>query len=201
MLRRTLLTSLALLPFAQTHAQSVMEIMKEPPLGDVPIGDANAPITMVEYASLTCHFCVNFHIEVFPLLKEKYINTGKVRFIYREFPLNNLAMAAAMLTRCAPKEQFHPFIDVLFKTKEQWGHAPKPADALFQISQQVGFTREQFEACLSNQSIMDKLVETRKQGEALKVDATPTFFINGTKHTGVKDIAALDAIFKPLLNK
>ncbi len=199
MLRRTLLASLASLPLTKAKSQSIMDIMKESPLGDIPLGEAYAPITIVEYASLTCHFCVNFHNDVMPLIKEHYIKTGKVKFIYREFPLNNLAMAAAMLARCAPKEQFHPITDVLFKTKEQWGHAPNPAEALFQISQQAGFTKERFEGCLSNQPLLDKLNATRKQGEDLKVDATPTFFINGKRYTGIKDFAAMQAILDPLL--
>jgi protein-disulfide isomerase len=200
MQRRTLLTTMALtaMPnFGQT--QSIMEIMRESPMGDKVQGLLNAPVTIVEYASLTCHHCLNFHLKTYPELKKKYIDSGKVKLIYREFPLNSLATAAAMLARCAPDNQFFAMTDALFKTKETWGHSKNPAEALFLIAQQAGFSKENFDACLSNQKLLDGMNASQKQGESLGVNATPTFFINGKKYAGFMTIEEMDKAIEPLL--
>ena len=184
-----------MLPAAAANAQSVdvAELMAEGPLPDMIIGAEDAPITMIEYASMTCIHCANFHTEIYPALKEKYIDTGKVRLVFREFPLDRLAAAASMLGRCLDEGKFFPFIDAMFTQRNTWvvsGDAIKP---LFAIVRQAGFTQETFTQCLTNQELLDGVVAMRKRGgEVFGVDSTPTFFINGEKTTGVQSLEALE---------
>src|SRR5262249_51968949 len=131
---------------------SVEELMKPGPLPELVMGKANAPITVVEYASMTCGHCANFHNKVLGPLKEKYIDTGKVRLIMREFPLDPLAAAASMLTRCAGGEKTFPLISVLFEKQEEWAFVrTNPKDELLKFAKQAGFTQESFDKCLTDQ--------------------------------------------------
>jgi protein-disulfide isomerase len=198
--RRTLIaaSALATLP-VYAQAVSIMEIMKPGALGDRVLGDEKAPVTMVEYASLTCGHCANFHNTTYPELKKKYIDTGKVKLIMREFPLNSLAAAGFMVARCAPPEQYYPIVDAYFKTQNVWTKAPNKMEALFSIASQAGYTRESFDACLANKTVLEGVQASQTQGEKLGVDATPTFFINGTKFSGALSIEELDKILAPLL--
>ncbi|MEQ1647951.1 MAG: DsbA family protein [Hyphomicrobiaceae bacterium] len=162
---------------------SVEELMKASALSDVVVGKADAPITIVEYASMTCGHCASFHNKVFPALKEKYIDTGKVRFIMREFPLDNLAAAASMLTRCAGGDKVYPLATVLFQKQEEWAFVrTNPVPELFKIAKQAGFTQESFDKCLTDQKLLDDLIAQRERaGKTFGVNATPAFFINGTR--------------------
>jgi protein-disulfide isomerase len=198
--RRHLIAASALsaLPaFAQSV--SIMEIMKPGPLGDKVLGDEKAPVTIVEYASLTCSHCATFHNETYPDLKKKYIETGKVKYILREFPLNSLAAAGFMLARGAPNDAYYGVVEAMFKTQSVWTRAPDKIEALFNIAQQAGYTREAFEATLKNQTLLNGVQASQTQGEKLGVDATPTFFINGTKYSGSLSVAELDKILTPLV--
>jgi protein-disulfide isomerase len=181
----------------------VEELMKPGPLPDQVLGKADAPVTIVEYASLTCSHCAHFHNTVFPALKEKYIDTGKVRFILREFPLDNLAAAAAMLARCAGGEATHAMTGVLFKTQEKWAFVRGSAvPELFKIAQQAGFTQERFDTCLNDKQTLNQIVSARDMAsKEFGVNSTPTFFINGKRLKARSDtIESFDQALAPLLN-
>lgn len=170
------------------------------PLGDKPLGNSMAPVKFYEYASLTCAHCANFHANGFKHLKEKYIDTGKVFYVRREFPLDPLAAAGFMLAHCAPEGRFHPVVDLLFSRQEAWTRTDKPVDALLGLARQAGFTQESFEACLKNQQIYDGVNAVRTRGsEKFRIDSTPTFFINGRKYSGALSPQELDRIIEPLL--
>lgn len=170
------------------------------PLGDVVLGSADAKVTIYEYASLTCSHCAAFHAEIWPKLKQKYIETGKVRFILREFPLDPLAVAGFMLARCNGNDRFYPITDLLFSTQKTWAFADKPAEALQTLMRQAGFTQESFEACLKNQAIYDAVLAVRaRAGKDFQIDATPTFFINGQMYRGAMTIEELDKAILALL--
>ncbi len=170
------------------------------PLGDVFIGSPTAKVTIIEYASLTCGHCATFHEKAWPALKQKYVDTGKVRFALREFPLDPLATAGFMLARCAGNERYYAVTDLLFEQQKNWAYADKPLENLTRFAKQAGFTQESFEACLKNQSVYDAVIAVRKRGaETFKVDSTPTFFINGQMHRGALTIEELDRILAPLV--
>jgi len=166
---------------------SVEELMKPGPLPDLVVGKADAPITVVEYASMTCGHCAHFHNTVFPTLKEKYIDTGKVRFIMREFPLDNLAAAASMLARCAGEGKSFPLISALFAKQDDWAFVKgDPRPELLKFAKQAGFTQESFEKCLTDQKLLEDISAVRSRGaDTFGVNATPTFFVNGKKLNGV----------------
>ena len=178
----------------------VDELMKPGPLPDLVLGNADAPITVVEYASMTCGHCAHFHTTVFPTLKEKYVDTGKVRFIMREFPLDNLAAAASMLARCAGDGKTFPLISVLFAKQDDWAFVKgDPRPELLKFAKQAGFTQESFEKCLTDQKLLDDIAATRSRAsETFGVNATPTFFVNGKKLNGV-DLADFEKAFEPIL--
>jgi protein-disulfide isomerase len=166
---------------------SLEELLKPGPLPDLVIGKADAPITVVEYASMTCGHCANFHTKVFPTLKEKYVDTGKVRFIMREFPLDNLAAAASMLARCAGEGKSFPLISALFAKQDDWAFVKgDPRPELLKFAKQAGFTQESFEKCLTDQKLLEDISAVRSRGaDTFGVNATPTFFVNGKKLNGV----------------
>jgi protein-disulfide isomerase len=179
---------------------SVDELMKPGPLPDLILGNADAPITVVEYASMTCGHCANFHNKIFPAIKEKYVDTGKVRFIMREFPLDNLAAAASMLARCAGGEKTFPLISVLFAKQDEWAFVrTNPKDELFKFAKQAGFTQESFEKCLADQKLLDDIAAVRtRAAETFGVNSTPTFFINGKKLSG-GSLEDFEKAFAPIL--
>ncbi|MCC0034246.1 MAG: DsbA family protein [Hoeflea sp.] len=178
----------------------VAKLMEPGPLKEVTMGDENAPVTIVEYMSMTCPHCASFHEDNFKPLVEKYVDTGKVRFVLREFPFDPRAAAAIMLARCAPENQFFPMVDVLFKQQRTWATAPDGREALLQIARLAGFTQESFEACLTNQKLLDDVNAVRtKAGNEFGVQSTPTFFVNGKRYPGNMSIDIMSAIIDPLL--
>ncbi|CAN7460977.1 DsbA family protein [Rhizobium sp. LjRoot254] len=200
----TAAAAFASVPMATAFAQEapapegsvdVATLMAPGPLPDVSIGKADAPVTIVEYMSMTCPHCAAFHNETFDAIKEKYVDTGKVRFVLREFPLDARAMAAIMLARCAPEGQYFPMVSALFKSQGTWAVAPDGRAALMQMSKLAGFTQETFEACLTNQKLLDDVTKVREQGsKEFGVDSTPTFFINGQRYAGGMSVAEMSAI-------
>ncbi|MBV2142593.1 DsbA family protein [Falsochrobactrum sp. TDYN1] len=169
-------------------------------LKDMVYGNADAPVTIVEYASLTCSHCADFTVNTFPTIKEKYIDTGKARLIFREFPFDPRATAAFMLARCAPEERYFPMIEVFFKQQQQWATAQDGEAALLQIAKLAGFTQESFKACLTNQQLLDDVRATMDRGSKdFGVNATPTFFINGKKYAGALSVDEMSAIIDNLL--
>ena len=184
----------------EAHAQNLSDIMEPGPLGDVFLGDENAPVTVIEYASMTCPHCANFHEAILPALKEKYIDSGKVKLIFREFPLDPRAYAASMLARCAGNEFYFPMTDVLFKQQSVWARAEDPRPPLMQIAKLAGFTQESFEECLKNQELLDNVNATRKKAaEVYGVTGTPSFFINGEKYSGPISVEGLSEAIDALL--
>jgi len=172
------------------------------PLGDVALGPADAKVTIIEYASLTCSHCAAFHKETWPELKKRYIDTGKVRFVLREFPLDPLATAGFMLARCDGEGKYYPITDLLFDQQRNWAFTDKPLDALRGMMRQAGFSQEKFDACLKDQKLYDAVNAVKNRGmEQFKVDSTPTFFINGQRHPGNMSIDELEKIIKPLLGE
>ncbi len=190
-------------PLGQAKAETAdtdQEILaKAGPDGDVVLGSEKAPVTIIEYASMTCPHCAHFSETTFPELQKRYIDTGKVRFIFREFPLDALAAAGFMLARCAGNDKFLPVIETLFAKQRDW-MVEKPIEPLRTIAKQFGFTQETFDACLANQKVLDGIQEVRdRAAEKLGVNSTPTFFINGKRFTGDQSIDALTKAIEPYL--
>jgi len=175
------------------------ELLKPGALPDKQLGKDDAKVTIVEYASMTCPHCAHFAATTFPDLKKKYIDTGKARYILREFPFDPSAEAGFMLARCA-KDNYFPMVDVLFAQQANWVGVSNTKDALLQISKLAGFTQESFEACLTDQKLLDDVRSVQKRGaDEFKVDSTPTFFINGKTYKGAMSIEEISAIIDPLL--
>ncbi|MBZ9702455.1 MULTISPECIES: DsbA family protein [unclassified Mesorhizobium] len=175
------------------------ELLKPGALPDKQLGKDDAKVTIVEYASMTCPHCAHFAETTFPELKKKYIDTGKARYILREFPFDPSAEAGFMLARCA-KDNYFPMVDVLFKQQANWVGVSNTKDALLQISKLAGFTQESFEACLTDQKLLDDVRAVQKRGaDEFKVDSTPTFFINGKTYKGAMSIEEMSAIIDPQL--
>jgi protein-disulfide isomerase len=191
----------AWLPSFPALAQSVspQDLGVAGPLGDVAQGAADAKVTIIEYASLTCSHCAAFHKETYPVLKQRYIDTGQVRFMLREFPLDPLAMAGFMLARCDGEAKYYPITDLLFAQQKTWAFSDKPLEGLQQMMRQAGFSQEKFESCLRDQKLYDAVTTVKNRGEKLGVASTPTFFINGQRHSGNMSIAEIEKIIKPLL--
>lgn len=177
----------------------VAKLMEAGPLPEKFLGKADASVTIVEYASMTCPHCAHFHETTLPELKTKYIDTGKARLVFREFPFDPRAEAGFMLARCSDDNYF-PMIDVLFRQQNGWAGVENAKDALLQISKLAGFSQQKFEECLTNQKLLDDIRAVRTRGsDDFKVDSTPTFFINGKQYKGALSIAEMSAIIDPLL--
>jgi protein-disulfide isomerase len=177
------------------------ELAKAGPEGDIVLGSDKAPVTIIEYASMTCPHCAHFSTDTFPELQKRYIDTGKVRYIFREFPLDPLSAAGFMLARCAGKDKFMPVVETLFAKQLDW-MVQKPIEPLRAIAKQFGFTEESFDQCLANQHVLDGIQEVRdRAAEKLGVNSTPTFFVNGQKLTGDQSIDALAKVIDPYLKQ
>jgi protein-disulfide isomerase len=175
------------------------ELLQPSPLGDAVMGSPDAPVTIIEYASMTCPHCAQFQAKTFPKLKERYIDTGKVRYIFREFPLDPLAAGAFMLARCADKDKYFSIIDLFFGTQREWV-VPNPLQPMFNIAKQAGYNEETFNACLKNQQILDGIQNVRdRAAKVLNVESTPTFFINGKRVIGDVSIEDMEKEIKPFL--
>jgi protein-disulfide isomerase len=203
-LLRLMALSGALLPvgLGMAHAETMKmeDLAVEGPLGDVFMGSPDAKVTIIEYASMTCSHCANFSTKIFPLVKEKYIDTGKVRFTLREFPFDPLATAAFMLARCKGNDKYYAMVELLFAQQKAWTGSDKPTEALLSVVRQAGFTQESFETCLKNKAIYDGVNFVKERGaKVFGVDSTPTFFINGEKRSGSISIEDMDKILTPLL--
>ena len=186
---------------AKPDKVSMDDLMAANALNDVVLGGADAKVTIVEYASMTCTHCARFHEEVYPALKAKYIDTNKIKFILREFPLDPLATAGFMLARCSGSDEKRTaLVDLMFSQQKSWAFVDKPIEALLNLSKQAGFTQEAFEACLKNQSLYEGINKIRdRASEKFGVDATPTFYINGQRRSGEMSIDELDKAITPLL--
>lgn len=169
---------------------------------DLSIGSADAPVTLVEYASLTCPHCAQFHNEVLPTLKKEYVETGKLRIVYRDFPLDQLALTGSMIARCAGDDRALGFIDAFFSAQATWARAENPLAAMARIARLGGMSQAEFDACLKKQEIADAVLKQRLEGDkTFNVDATPTIFINGDKYSGGLTIPQFRAIIDAKLGK
>jgi protein-disulfide isomerase len=178
---------------------AVDQLLAPQALPDLWIGEANAPVTIIEYASMTCSHCAAFNVETFPKLKAGYIDKGKVRFVLREFPLDPLAAGAAMLARCSGDKR-EAVVELLFQTQRGWAFVNNPLEALTTTLKQTGMSQSAFEACLNDQALFDKVDAVRKVGQTkFGVTATPTFYINGDKHPGEIPPGDLEAVLTPYL--
>ena len=175
------------------------KVLEPGPLPEKVLGEANAPVTIVEYASMTCPHCAHFHETTLPELKKKYIDTGKAKLIMREFPFDPRAEAGFMLARCSGDNYF-PMIDVLFRQQESWAAVDDARSALLQIAKLAGFSQESFEKCLTDQKLLDDVRAVRTRGaDEFHIDSTPTFIINGNVYKGAKSIDEMSAIIDSML--
>ena len=175
------------------------KLLEAGPLPEKVLGKDDAPVTIVEYASMTCPHCAHFHETTLPELKTKYIDTGKARLIFREFPFDPRAEAGFMLARCS-NDNYFAMVDVLFKQQESWAGVQDAKAALLQISKLAGFSQESFEACLTDQKLLEDVRAVRERGSNdFGVDSTPTFFINGNRYPGALSIDEMSAIIDGML--
>ncbi len=183
-----------------SSSNSTAEHDQPGPLKEMTLGNKNAPIKVIEYASMTCPHCASFHNTTYKKLKEKYIDDGKVLFAFREFPLDQVAATVSVLARCAPEDKYFDVLDAFFKTQPAWRSGNNPLPGIVEIAKQVGFTQQSIEECLQNKDIIDGINVIRKHGaEVMKVQATPTFFINGKKIEGSISIERFDEEFSSYL--
>jgi protein-disulfide isomerase len=187
---------------ADAIAQGGPDVAKPVSLPDMALGPANAPVTITEFASMTCPHCAAFNETVFPKIKSEYIDTGKIRYVFREFPLDIKAAAGSMLARCIAKDdagKYFAVIDMLFKQQNDWV-LKNTTETLIRIGKQAGLSQQAVEDCLKDQALLDKIAADQKYAsEVLKVDSTPTFFINGDKIKGETSFAEFDKRIKSLL--
>jgi protein-disulfide isomerase len=183
-------------------AQGASDVAKPVSLPDMALGPANATVTITEYASMTCPHCAAFNETVFPKIKSEYIDTGKVRYVFREFPLDIKAAAGSMLSRCIAKEdgaKYFAVTDMLFKQQNDWV-MKNTTETLTRIGKQAGLSQQAVEDCLKDQALLDKIAADQKYAaEVLKVDSTPTFFLNGEKIKGETSFEEFDKRIKSLL--
>jgi protein-disulfide isomerase len=183
-------------------AQAASDVAKPVSLPDMALGPADASVTITEYASMTCPHCSAFNEAVFPKIKAAYIDSGKVRYVFREFPLDIKAAAGSMLARCIAKDdsgKYFAVIDLLFKQQSDWA-GPKTTETLARIGKQAGLTQQAVETCLKDQTLLDKIAADQKYAsEVLKVNSTPTFFVNGEMIKGETSFEEFDKKIKSLL--
>jgi protein-disulfide isomerase len=185
-------------PPAGDSPAALLQITKE----DRVLGNSNAPITIVEYASMSCPHCAHFANDVLPALKKEWIDTGKAKLVLRDFPLDKMALRAAMVQRCAPPDRFYAFAETFFADQEKWVVAADYKAALARLAELGGMSKSQFDACLANSALENRILEERLvASKDLGVDATPTFFINGTKFTGAPTLAQFDKLLSGLVPK
>ena len=149
------------------------------------LGKQTAPVLIIEYASLTCPHCAEFHNGPWTDLKKEYVDTGKARLIYRDFPTDQLALAASMIARCAPKERYFGIIELMFKTQENWRRSQNPRKALSNIGRLAGMSQATVDACMNSKTAYESVMKLRNEGsQKFRVDSTPTLIVNGKKLDG-----------------
>ncbi|MGE3146561.1 MAG: DsbA family protein [Pseudorhodoplanes sp.] len=169
-------------------------------LADQSIGETGAAVTVVEYFSTSCHFCAKFHNTTWPELKAKYVDTGKVRFVLRDFPNDLPGLAGAMLARCLGEAKWYGATDRLLREQDAWTHAQNVGHALADIARAEGMSREAFDACMLNRPLYETIrAAALRARDEFGISSTPTFFINGEKRTGALTLEEFEAILAPLL--
>jgi protein-disulfide isomerase len=178
---------------------SIAEIMQPGPLPEMALGRAGAPVTIVQYASMTCPYCRQFQHETFPVLKREYIDTGKVRYILREFPIGHQSGLATIVLRCAPADKYFALYDKLMAQQPSWVSQEVRADPIFKVAQQVGMTRVQFDSCRQNRGMIEALNRVKERGRTLGVIGTPNFFVQGKLVKSVIGIKEIREMVDPIL--
>lgn len=169
---------------------------------DFILGKADAPVTIVEYSSLTCPHCARFHSTTLPGLKKEFIDTGKARLVYRDFPLDNVALAGSMIARCAGRERYFGFIDVFFARQNNWTQASNPVAALGKLARLGGMSQADFDVCMKNQAVFDLIKQQQQKAiENFQLKSTPTLIINGKKYSGALTLEQLRAVLASMLKK
>ena len=198
-------------PFAESSAQPVggREVIKSPTVAEVmapssslaemSLGRADAPVTIIKYASMTCPYCAKFQLEVFPELKRQYIDAGKVRFIIREFPIGFQSGAATIALHCAAPDKQLALYDKLMAQQSSWVSMEVRTEPIFKVAGQVGMTRAQFDACRQNQGMIAELNKVKERGRKLGVIGTPNFFINGRLIKSVLTFSDVKAFIDPII--
>jgi protein-disulfide isomerase len=185
-------------PAANANAESLLALTEQ----DRVLGKPDAPITIIEYASLTCPHCARFEADVLPKLKAKWIDTGKAKMATRDFPRDEADLRAHMLVRCVPPDRFYPLVEMLFETQEKWVVAKDWRDALEKLVRLAGIGKKEFDSCITNKAIEDQVVQSRLTAvQLLGVNSTPTFFINGKKYEGEPTIEGFDKVLSGLVEK
>ena len=162
------------------------------------MGDKNAPITMIEYASLTCPHCAAFNSMVLPQIEEKWVKTGKVKLIYRDFPLDQVATKAAQLAECAGNDKYYAVIDMMFRGQGTWATAADPIAELSKSLRIAGMGENEVKACLANEAVATGVINDYRGGETLGVNSTPSIFVNGEQFKGARSLEEFDALFTKL---
>ncbi len=184
-------------PPAAAQAPSVEDAM-----ADKVMGRNDAPVTIIEYSSLSCPHCASFHSDTLPMIKKTYIDSGKARLIYRDYPLGGLALAAAMMARCAGTKRYFGFIELLYRNQENWSRSKNPRAELARIALFGGMGEKEFDACLKNEPLMNA-IRSRAQADGKKhgIDSTPTFLIEGKKISGTYPFDHFKKIIDDALNR
>ena len=179
---------------ASSDAKSLLKVQP----GDHVMGDANAPITMIEYASLTCPHCAHFNTTVLPDIEKKWVATGKVKLIYRDFPLDQIATKAAQLAECAGNDKYYAVLDMIFRGQGNWAVAQDPIAELSKSLRIAGMGDNEVKACLANDAVATGVINDYRGGETLGVNSTPTIFVNGEQFKGARSLEEFDALFTKL---
>jgi protein-disulfide isomerase len=197
-LRRSFLAAAALLAMA-SGVSLAQDIPLDKAMADRVLGKADAPITIIEYASMTCPHCARFHKETLPKIKAAYVDTGKVKLIYRDFPFDGLALRAAAMARCAAPERYFAVVDTIFQQQENWSRAKDPLAALSNIGKLAGMSQAQVDACFKDTKLLDAIAQVRLDGEKTHgVDSTPTFIVGNKKISGAESFESFDKLLKSL---
>lgn len=184
-------------PTAVAQTTDKTKLLQAQPTDHV-LGDPKAPITLIEYASFTCPHCAHFGVAVLPELKKRWVDTGKVKLIYRDFPLDQTALRVAQIAECAGKDKYYGVIDVIFSTQQRWATASDPIGELGKSLRIAGMGDAEIKACLANDAVQTAVLGDYRGGEALGVNSTPTLFINGEMYKGARSVEELDAAFAKL---
>jgi len=178
---------------------SFAEVMQPGELPEMVLGRADAPVTIVQYASMTCPYCRQFQRETFPVLKREYIDTGKVRYILREFPIGHQSGLATIALRCAPESKYFALYDKLMAQQPSWVSQEVRPDPIFKVAAQVGMTRAQFDSCRENRGMIQALNRVKERGRTLGVIGTPNFFVQGKLVKSVIGIKEIREMVDPIL--
>lgn len=192
-----LLAGLALTAGAPARAQdgAVTEVGADEHV----LGDAEAPITIIEYASLTCPHCASFHRETLPQLKDEWIEPGKARLVYRHYPLDRVALRAAVITECLDDQRFFGFVDVLFQHQQRWARAEEPTEALGKLGRLAGMSEERMRACAEDEAAARRILERQVEArESVDVTSTPTFLVDGEKLVGAQPYETFETLLERL---